>query len=411
SYDHQSKTYVSSFKPLTLSGVDINVTPYFSPDHSAEMLVKIIDGAKKTLDIYTPGFSSWQGCSPYSGCGGCNVSVVAAEPFPVFPALLNAVHRGVAVRIITNDYNVHTCEGVITPLDYLKLNGVDIRYYTSTTFMHSKVLVRDGVEVSIGSVNWTKNSILNDREAAMFFTGTNAAADLAKYVLSVYEQDWAQTYNYTLDHTYSPQDMAIITNTSLQPVNVPQGPDRPYITPEPSAISVNTDVEIWTSPDYAYTTIMEDIDSAETSFALYIYQVTDKRLCEKLINVTQAGLNLTLLVSYRIYGTTDYELAKSCYETLYQNGVVIRSAYAFTYSFYNHQKFWIADGKRVTLATGNWSPSDYPGPPGSYPVFGQEGWQSVNRDFTVRVANKDVVDVFDKVLTMDYLNGTYWKPY
>ena len=70
----------------------------------------------------------------------------------MFPALLNALNRGVKIRIITNNYGTKTCEGLISSLDFLALAGVEIRFYTSTTFMHAKFLLRDGKVVSISSV-------------------------------------------------------------------------------------------------------------------------------------------------------------------------------------------------------------------------------------------------------------------
>ena len=93
------------------------------------------------------------------------------EAFPVFPALLNAVHRKVTVRIITNNFGQPTCDDMIAPLDFLALNGVQIRYYTSTTFMHAKFLKRDGKVASISSINWTRNSLTNDREAGAVIQG------------------------------------------------------------------------------------------------------------------------------------------------------------------------------------------------------------------------------------------------
>jgi HKD family nuclease len=70
------------------------------------------------------------------------------ETFPIFPALLNAIRRGVRVKLLTNDYGTPTCSGQIAPLDYLALNGVDIRTYTTTTFWHAKYMN------SNGTVSW-----------------------------------------------------------------------------------------------------------------------------------------------------------------------------------------------------------------------------------------------------------------
>ena len=156
---------------------------------------------------------------------------------------------------------------------------------------------------------------------------------------------------------------------------------------------------------------MMDIDSVQSSFELYIYQVTDTKLCDSLENLAQQGLKLTLLVSKRIYGTTDYYRAKACYEQLHKANIVVRTAWSFDFSFYNHQKFWIIDGARVTLSTGNWSPSDYPSTNStSYPPHHNPYWQSINRDFTFSVKNADVVKVFQDVFDHDYSSGTNWSP-
>jgi hypothetical protein len=80
-------------------------------------------------------------------------------------------------------------------------------------------------------------------------------------------------------------------------------------------------------------------------------------------------------------------------------------------SFYNHQKFWIIDGEVVTVATGNWSPSDYPGNADEiYPPHKIPGWQSTNRDFTISFKDSKLVKVFDTVLQQDFNNGTDWAP-
>eukprot|EP01027_Heterolobosea_sp_BB2_P001097 GEZU01001667.1.p1 GENE.GEZU01001667.1~~GEZU01001667.1.p1 ORF type:complete len:135 (+),score=44.57 GEZU01001667.1:60-407(+) len=42
SYDHQTTTYTANHKPVTVSGSDINVIPFFSPDHSIHTLAQMI---------------------------------------------------------------------------------------------------------------------------------------------------------------------------------------------------------------------------------------------------------------------------------------------------------------------------------------------------------------------------------
>lgn len=66
------------------------------------------------------GFSSWSGCTPFTGCQGCSIINATKEQFPIFHALLNAVHvQKATVRILTNNYNTPTCPGLVRPWCWL----------------------------------------------------------------------------------------------------------------------------------------------------------------------------------------------------------------------------------------------------------------------------------------------------
>lgn len=53
-YDHQKEDYMSQFSPAACNQ-KCTVTPYFSPDHSLDTYLELIQAATKTIDIYTPG--------------------------------------------------------------------------------------------------------------------------------------------------------------------------------------------------------------------------------------------------------------------------------------------------------------------------------------------------------------------
>ena len=107
-----------------------------------------------------PGFSSWSSCTTFGECQGCTIEDQRAEKFPVFSALLNAKNqRTVKVCILTNNYHDVTCEGKIAPLDWLILNGIEVRGYTTTTFLHAKLMIIDKQKkTSIFSVNFSYTS-------------------------------------------------------------------------------------------------------------------------------------------------------------------------------------------------------------------------------------------------------------
>jgi hypothetical protein len=77
-----------------------------------------------------------------TGTQGCTPSELRADTFPLWCALLNAVHRGVKVRLLTNDYTVPNVPppGKIDPLTFLYLNGVQIRFFATVTFLHEKYI-------------------------------------------------------------------------------------------------------------------------------------------------------------------------------------------------------------------------------------------------------------------------------
>lgn len=150
---------------------------------------------------------------------GCQIEDQRNEAFPIFPALLNAVHqKHIQVRLLTNNFTQTTCAGTINPLDWLYLNGIQIHFYTSTTFMHSKVVIVDhGKRTSISSVNFSKTSFTKNREAGVVIEDCSCPAiDLYQ---SVYQQDWDSGFNYELDATYSSADMAVIKDTT--PMDIP----------------------------------------------------------------------------------------------------------------------------------------------------------------------------------------------
>ena len=53
-FDHQTKDYTSHFKP-TECNAKCTVTPFFSPDHSLDTYLDLIESAEESIDIYAPG--------------------------------------------------------------------------------------------------------------------------------------------------------------------------------------------------------------------------------------------------------------------------------------------------------------------------------------------------------------------
>ena len=270
--------------------------PHFSPPHK--------------------DFSSWGSCTNHNGtcggnCVGCTLEDQRNESFPVFPALLNAVHlNNVTVRLLINDFNVPTCQGMIAPLDWLALNGIAIRLYTTTTFLHSKfVLIDHGKRTAISSVNFSHTSFVKNREAGVVLDQC-ACSGIGLYK-AVFESDWDRGYDYVVNNTYTSSELEYITDPSFIPYATPLHHTYPGVYVAPLTSYANATVKTaYTGPDSAYDTIMAALAQTRSSLQVMIYQITDATFCNELINLSLKGINVTVLVSSFVVSEGDYKHAK-----------------------------------------------------------------------------------------------------
>ena len=228
------------------------------------------------VHFFTAAFKSWSKCTHkthsedcYKNCIGCSIENQKNESFPVFPALLNAIHeRGVTVRILTNNYTKAfvACTDRVTPLDWLALNNVEIRHYTSTTFQHAKFITIDkGTKTAISSVNWSHTSFMKNREAGVILE--NCTCSAITFYQSVFEYDWDNAMEYIPTRAYSQPEIRIITNTSHMSYTMPKGGERvpgAFVT----KLIPHRNVEIkkvYTSPDNARDTLLSSLRNVQYS--------------------------------------------------------------------------------------------------------------------------------------------------
>lgn len=417
-YDHQTKTYLANEKPYhynTSSG-GTRAAAFFTPEHGADTLTWFIGNATQTINLGTPGFTSWIGCTTYENttCVGCSADKQRGETFPVFGALLNALHRGVKINILTNDYGIVECPGLISPLSFLSLNGANVRFYTSTTFMHAKQIIVDGNKLSLSSINFSENSVTRNREAGLLIEGNDGGA--AAMVNAVFRRDFESGTQLKVQR-YNSSTYAKITRKDKVPTRMPYvNLSSPRFVSDPPVLKdlAPSEIEVVASPDYARVNLWEHLDAVEKTFHLHIYQVTDPGMCAKIVSLAKRGVTTKVMASSRIYDKFDCFQAIDCYKNLTAAGVNVRlTPYYYVYS---HQKYWVGDGKTVAISTGNWSPNDYPlalagdrgsrGEPDSFPAFPASDWVNTNRDFTVFVKNTAFVQDFMDVFEGDYTQGS-----
>jgi len=421
-YANQTIAYHSQFHPLELPAGSVQISAFFSPDYSASTLTSLVESAKSEVLIAIPGFSSWSGCTYGELCYGCYAKdIKQKEKFPVFQALVNAIHRGVHVQIVTNDpaqYGDKQCAGKMSLLTYLAIAGASVRYYTTTGFLHTKfVSVDQGDRLAISSINFSKTSIMSNREAGVLIYGNRA---IANFTRAVFDFDNKQAAPIVVDMSqYTSDEIALIRDKSDIPVVVPEKYNFKHCevdtpAPEPKQVINDAIVSLVASPDFALENLKTVLNGVKTSFQLSIYEVSSTPLCDMLIDMAARGVSLKLFVSHEVFGAEEKKEALECYKKLYSHNIAVKMSHPYCLS-YSHQKYWIVDNRLVMMSSGNWRESDYPQLPNTFPPMGSSGYRKVNRDFTIAVSSASggqnaLLASFQKVFDLDYSQGVAYDP-
>ncbi|MHA1506069.1 MAG: phospholipase D-like domain-containing protein [Candidatus Asgardarchaeia archaeon] len=152
----------------------MRITPVLSPDTSRDAILNLINSANESIEI--------QQMYIYSD------DAVISE---FINAILDAKNRGVSVRVILDDRtdkNNQTAE-------LLSSYGIEVAFSSSEfDTMHNKGIIVDGKVVLVSSINWSSNSVENNREAGVIIYNE----DVASYFLEVFNYDWskAEPYSY-----------------------------------------------------------------------------------------------------------------------------------------------------------------------------------------------------------------------
>ncbi|MHA1930850.1 MAG: phospholipase D-like domain-containing protein [Candidatus Thorarchaeota archaeon] len=167
SYYQSGSSYPRPFSEAGEFSGPMNVTPIFSPDTSIQGILYMINSAQATLDIQIPYFSN-------TDEGGSVNQIV--------DAILAAKARGVTVRIITEeDYDFLELEELMIEHD------IPVLWADSTWgVLHNKGIIVDGRMVLISSINYSDNSIENNREAGVIIENE----EVAQWYQDIYDFDW-----------------------------------------------------------------------------------------------------------------------------------------------------------------------------------------------------------------------------
>ena len=95
-----------------------------------------------------------------------DVSVYAINNKRLIKALIDAHHRGVKVRVLTDKLQA---AGGSSRIWDLIAAGIPLRVHSHKRIMHTKVAIYDGVSVSSGSLNWTEPAVRKNEEVCDIF--------------------------------------------------------------------------------------------------------------------------------------------------------------------------------------------------------------------------------------------------
>ena len=150
----------------------------FSPDEGSEhLVVKVIDSAKREIDVLSYSFSS----------------------LPVVEALVKARHRGVKVVLVADkkdnvsDKDTSGARASRAALGALVNSGADVRVISVYPIHHDKVVIVDGETVEIGSFNYSAAAAHRNSENVLVNWGNPKLAEVYE---THFKRNYAQSVQY-----------------------------------------------------------------------------------------------------------------------------------------------------------------------------------------------------------------------
>ncbi|MHA1742952.1 MAG: phospholipase D-like domain-containing protein [Candidatus Heimdallarchaeota archaeon] len=159
-----SGTYTHPFDTPETIVEYMEITPVFSPDNSYTLLKALLDSANSTIDV--------------------ELQYIKFDCY-LLNDLINAAKRGVAIRVLIPEPGSATEN--VTQL--LFDNGISVKFFKGLGHNHNKYINVDNKIVSVSSINWSNNSVVNNREAGAIVRNTNVAT----YFKTVFDYDWANS--------------------------------------------------------------------------------------------------------------------------------------------------------------------------------------------------------------------------
>jgi phosphatidylserine/phosphatidylglycerophosphate/cardiolipin synthase-like enzyme len=136
---------------------------------------------------------------------------------------------------------------------------------------------------------------------------------------------------------------------------------------------------LFLSPDSSYETIINEIEGAQSSIYLSLYEFTNVNLSQKIVEKLNEGIHVTILMEGGpVEGIQEHE--KYILQSLFESGAdihfLVANATLSSRYRYIHAKYAVIDNTSVIISSENWK---YTGIPVNN-TYGNRGWGVVVRD-------------------------------
>ena len=212
------------------------------PNNPDKLFVKLIDTAKKTLDI----------------------CVFDIEEETAYKSIIKAHKRGVKVRVITDSDNLNDKVRPSQPrqaIEDMKKAGITVVDDVRTALMHHKFAVIDEEIVLTGSLNLTVNSLFRDNNNA----------------LRIVSKELAQSYTYEFERMF------------VQKVFNAEGRQVPF----PQVKVAGADIKLYFSPrGGTRQAVIDELKKAKKSIYFMTFSLTDKETIDLLLEKHKNGVKV-----------------------------------------------------------------------------------------------------------------------
>lgn len=124
--------------------------------------------------------------------------------------------------------------------------------------------------------------------------------------------------------------------------------------PAGALLPTSSIAQVWTEPDAGYGFSYAAVASASHSIVMSLYELKDTTMEQDLVNAAHRGVRVSVLLNAAYFGRSKNAAAASY---LQSHGVAVRFAPSGQIF---HAKYFVIDGSRLYLGTGNLITYDYP---------------------------------------------------